>query len=235
MLHEPRARRPYRQIADQILALSAADGLAAGDRLPAERDLADRFGVSRPSLREALIALEVEGHVEIRMGSGIYLSALPGHHGPAIAAAVDDESPFEILQARAVIESAIAEECARLADAAVIARLDQLLDQMAGALDDRATSIRLDGEFHVSIAAGSGNAMLRGLTADIYRKRLSPFFTRLAGHFEGRETWRQALAEHGAIRDAITARDPAAAREAMRHHLTQSGLRFTASFAAETA
>ena len=75
---DTRSHRAWRQTADLILALVEAHRLAPGDRLPGERDLAERLGVSRPSLREALIALEVEGRVEIRMGSGIYVAAGSG-------------------------------------------------------------------------------------------------------------------------------------------------------------
>ena len=81
-------RRLYRQIADQLRALIAAGEFALGSRLPPERDLATQLGVSRPSVREALIALEVEGLVEVRMGSGIYVTA-PGagaHSGAASTA-----------------------------------------------------------------------------------------------------------------------------------------------------
>ena len=226
MLHEPHPLRPYRQIAERVLALCTTEGLAPGDRLPAERDLADRFGVSRPSLREALIALEVEGRLEIRMGSGIYLTA-----GGIPQTRLDEESPFEILDARAVVESAIAEEAAHHASAAQIARLDRNLRKMEAAFDDRPLAIRLDGEFHIAVAHASGNALLQAMTADIFQKRLRPFFTRLAGHIEGPPTWRLACAEHLAIRDAIAAHDGDAARRAMRHHLTQSQMRLSASFA----
>jgi DNA-binding FadR family transcriptional regulator len=68
-------RRLYRQIADQIRALIKSGEFGAGSRLPPERDLARQFGVSRPSVREALIALEVEGLVDVRIGSGIYVRA----------------------------------------------------------------------------------------------------------------------------------------------------------------
>ena len=222
-------RRPYRVIADQILDLVAENGLAPGDRLPAERELAERFGVSRPSLREALIALEVEGRLDIRMGSGIYVGA------PARAAAIEGESPFEVLQARAIVESAIAEEAARRCDPAALAAMDRILARMAEAMGDPARSLDLDGAFHIAVAMGTGNGLLADMTADIYRLRLSPFFSRLAAHFEGPGTWRLALAEHGAIRDAIAAGDAGAAREAMRHHLTESQRRFCGAFAADAA
>lgn len=222
-------RRPYRVIADQILELVAENGLAPGDRLPAERELAERFGVSRPSLREALIALEVEGRLDIRMGSGIYVGA------PARAAAIEGESPFEVLQARAIVESAIAEEAARRCDPAAVAAMDRILARMAEAMGDPARSLDLDGAFHIAVAMGTGNGLLADMTADIYRLRLSPFFSRLAAHFEGPGTWRLALAEHGAIRDAIAAGDTGAAREAMRHHLTESQRRFCGAFAADAA
>src|ERR1044071_4340858 len=101
-------RRLYRQIADQIRGLIRSGEFPAGSRLPPERDLAKQLGVSRPSVREALIALEVEGLVEVRIGSGIYVQ--PGH-GAAGDAAEAQAGPFELLRARYVIES----ECAALA------------------------------------------------------------------------------------------------------------------------
>ena len=131
MQTEPRPRRQYRQVADQILALVARQGLGPGARLPSERDLAEQLSVSRPSLREALIALEVEGRVEIRMGSGIYVRT-----GAAAAPELEVEGPMELLSARCIIESAIAEEAARHVTPAVIARLDDHLAGMTAAVHD---------------------------------------------------------------------------------------------------
>src|SRR5579885_3166752 len=91
-------RRLYRQIADQIRALIGRGVVAPGARLPAERDLARQLGVSRPSLREALIALEVEGLLDVRVGSGIYV-APGGPRAPGVA--IDGASgPFEVIRAR---------------------------------------------------------------------------------------------------------------------------------------
>ncbi|MDN3712746.1 GntR family transcriptional regulator [Paracoccus cavernae] len=96
--------------------LSSPIRACPGERLPSERDMAEQFSLSRPSLREALIALEVEGHVEIRMGSGIYLS----HQAPGESRPIEGGAPFEILQARCIIESAVAEEAARHVSAKLI-------------------------------------------------------------------------------------------------------------------
>ena len=103
-------RRLYRQIAEQLRALIEHGEFPAGTRLPPERDLAVQLGVSRPSVREALIALEVEGRVEVRMGSGIYV-----REAPVRAAAVEHEaeSPLETIRARALIEGELAAVAAR--------------------------------------------------------------------------------------------------------------------------
>ncbi len=231
MLSDARPRRQYRQVADQIMALVAAQGLAGGQRLPSERDLSERLGVSRPSLREALIALEVEGWIEIRKGSGIYL----GESGSGHALHADAESPMELLQARCILESAIAEQVAPLVTPDLVAALDDNLRQMAAAMDRTPLAIRIDGAFHDLIASGLGNSVLSGLIAQIFQRRLTPIFARYSAHFEGPPTWREALAEHRLIRDALAARDAAASAAAMRHHLTQSQRRFNETVLGERA
>src|SRR5438874_2762147 len=102
------ARRLYRQIADQLRALIDSGEYAVGSRLPTERDLAEQLKVSRPTVREALIALEVEGRVRIRVGSGIYVSepAVLASHLPASDMI---EGPFEWLSARELLVCDIAE------------------------------------------------------------------------------------------------------------------------------
>src|SRR5690606_41667136 len=107
-------RRLYQQIADRVRNLIQDGQFPAGSRLPAERELAQQLGVSRPSLREALIALEIAGNVEIRMGSGIYVTAESEKrsfsHGTSIG-----ESPLEIMQAREMVEgSVVVTACARM-------------------------------------------------------------------------------------------------------------------------
>ena len=102
-------RRLYQQVADQIRGLIQSGRFAVGDRLPAERELAQHLGVSRPSLREALIALEIDGTVEIRMGSGVYMCATPQMQGEAPLSDTElGESLLDIVGARCVIEGSIA-------------------------------------------------------------------------------------------------------------------------------
>ncbi len=224
-------RRLYRLAAEQIRTLIQSGEIPVGERLPAERELAERLGVSRPTIREALIVLEVEGLVQIRMGSGVYVNRKPDRDD--VLPADDSGGPLEILQARCLIESAIAEEAARRADAAGIARLDEILREMEGALEDSKRALALDRAFHTTIADIIGNSALNHFTGLIYDERMSPFFEKLASYFEGPHTWRAALEEHRVIRDALAAEDPAAAREAMRLHLTQSQKRFSESFGEE--
>ena len=101
-LQAEESRRLYRQIADQIAVLIEKGEYGPGERLPPERNLAKQLGVSRPSVREALIALEVEGYVEVRVGSGVYVLGLR----PATPATLPaDSGPFELIRARWLIEA----------------------------------------------------------------------------------------------------------------------------------
>src|SRR4051812_37156013 len=108
--------RLYRQIAEQLRGLITDGEFTAGTRLPAERDLARQLGVSRPSVREALIALEVEGWVEVRTGSGIYVQGQSQRNGAARAAAANGAAewgPLEVMRARELVEGEVAALAAR--------------------------------------------------------------------------------------------------------------------------
>ncbi len=131
-------RRLYRQIADQIRGLIGSGEFPAGSRLPPERDLARQLGVSRPSVREALIALEVEGLVEVRIGSGIYVMAPNVQAVGKLAGEIHAEAgPFELLRARYVIESECAALAAKSARKTQLASIAEALDQMQRELDDQ--------------------------------------------------------------------------------------------------
>ncbi len=222
--------RLYRQIADQLRHLIDRREYPAGGRLPPERELAEKLGVSRPSVREALIALEVEGRVRIRMGSGVYVVERPVAPATLIATDEAPEGPFEVLKARELVESAICAEAAGAASSADIAVLDDILRRMELPELGSDELVALDRAFHVAIAASLGNAVLARFVGLLFDQRINPYFRQLASYFENAESWREAVAEHRAIRDALAAGSGEAAQAAMRLHLQRSQERFSQSF-----
>jgi DNA-binding FadR family transcriptional regulator len=220
-------RRLYRQIADQLRALIAAGEWPLGSRLPPERDLATQLGVSRPSVREALIALEVEGLVDVRMGSGIYVKALDA---PRAGGAADGAlGPFDIIRARALIESELAAVAARARTPLLLKKLRAALKAMDDDIARGVLPIRGDREFHIALAEASGNAALLRVVAELFDERNNPLFEQLGRHFENARSWRQAVAEHRAVVRAVAAGEAAAARRAMQTHLQNSHDRFAAA------
>ena len=224
-------RRLYRQVADQLRQLFDDGEYAVGDRLPPERELAEQMGISRPTIREALIALEVEGRVTIRVGSGIYVTE-PPRAAPFVET---DEGPFELLQARELVEGAVAEEAARRAGPADIAALDDVIARMRRQNHPTQKTLELDREFHTRVAAMLGNDVLVRMIGELFDLRMKPFFVRLSSYFEDRSTWQAALEEHRAVRDAIASGDPETAKAAMRTHLRLSQQRFSRNFDEKTA
>ena len=224
-------RRLYRQIADQIRTLIGSGEFPAGSRLPSERDLAKQLGVSRPSVREALIALEVEGLVEVRIGSGIYALEQAGRAGaaaPESPAAVEAEAgPFELLRARYVIESECAALAAKTARKPQLQAIEAALDEMEGDLQGARQPLGGDRLFHLRIAEATGNGALVAVVKMLWVERTGPLYQRLEEHYDSPALWNAAMAEHRAVQKAIAARDPAAARSAMQRHLNHAYKRFS--------
>src|SRR5512132_1483143 len=151
------SRRLYRQIADQIAALIEKGEYGAGVRLPPERDLARQLGVSRPSVREALIALEVEGYVEVRVGSGVYV------RGPGTARSAPlpaDSGPFELIKARWLIEAECAALAAKHATRAQLKAIEEALGEMQAERARGTMPLAPDRLLHLRIAEASGNSAL---------------------------------------------------------------------------
>ena len=224
-------QRLYRQIAEQLRALITAGEFAPATRLPAERDLARQLGVSRPSVREALIALEVEGWVEVRSGSGVYALDRPNGARTAPAdTAAPEWGPLELIRARRVVEGETAAIAARQARRRDFDALRAAIDSMS--LDADAGTMPLDGDraFHIAIVLASGNSVLSETVQTFWDSRRGPVFERLGGHFESVRSWRSAIAEHEAILDAIRQHDAPAARAAMHTHMDKSHARFSASW-----
>lgn len=226
-LHTVESKRLYRQIAEQLRGLISNGEFALGARLPPERDLAAQLGVSRPSVREALIALEVEGLVEVRMGSGIYVTALDA--APAARRIDSALGPFDIIRARALVEAELAAIAARERTPALAKKLRAGIKAMEDDIARGVMPIRGDREFHVALAEASGNAALVRVVTDLFDERNNPLFEQLGRHFENARSWRAAVAEHRAVLRAVTAGEVAAARKAMQLHLQASHDRFAAA------
>ncbi|GMU72215.1 MAG: FadR family transcriptional regulator [Burkholderiales bacterium] len=219
-------RRLYRQIADQIRGLIRSGEFPPGSRLPPERDLAKQLGVSRPSVREALIALEVEGLVEVRIGSGIYVLA-PGGAGDVPAANDATAGPFELLRARYVIEGECAALAAKSARKAQVAAIEDSIDEMERERREGRQPLASDRVFHLRIAEATGNGALVQVVKLLWDERTGPLYQQLEHHYDSPELWVAAMAEHRTVLKAIATRDPAGARAAMQRHLNQAYKRFS--------
>lgn len=224
-------QRLYQQIAEQLRQLIKQGEFAPGTRLPAERDLARQLGVSRPSVREALIALEVEGWVEVRSGSGVYALDRPA---PSRAGQADQGTPewgpLELIRARRVVEGETAAIAARIAKRRDLDAMRAAIDAMVRDADKGVMPLDGDRAFHTAIAQAGGNGVLSETVQSFWDSRRGPVFERLGGHFESDRSWRSAIAEHEAVLTAIRARDGLAARAAMHAHMDKAHTRFSASW-----
>ncbi|MBZ6074853.1 FadR/GntR family transcriptional regulator [Microvirga puerhi] len=217
-------RRLYQQIADQIRGLIQSGHFPPASRLPAERELAQQLGVSRPSLREALIALEIDGTVEIRSGSGVYVCPMAGRAGSMMGSM--GESPSELMQARAVVEGVVAMlACARMTPEGLSA-VRETITAMRTEIASGRDPLEHDRRFHLTLAELSGNSVLARIVRDLFDERHSPLSTQLSVRFDNRNTWSIALAEHEVIYAALEASDPLLAQSAVHTHLQASRRRW---------
>jgi DNA-binding FadR family transcriptional regulator len=214
------SRRLYQQVADQIRQVIEASGFAPGTRLPAERELAQQLGVSRPSLREALIALEIEGVVETRMGSGVYVCTPPT---PAsVESPMLGESPSELMQARLMLESAVITLAAARVTRQGLDRLGSCLDAMRSDIRRGNPPLEADRRFHLTIADLTGNSLLARMVGELFDARQGAITSRMSRRAENVRSWQSALEEHDAIFRALELRDPQEAAAAMCGHLKAS-------------
>lgn len=208
--------RLYVRVAKRIAELVSRSEVKPGEKLPSERDLAEMLQVSRPTIREAMIALEVSGLIEVRTGSGIYVR----QNQDSALDLVKDEGigPFEILELRAMIEpEAAALAAERMIDEQIDA-LREIVDEMA-ALDQTAEIETVDQKFHIHIARGTENAAIVGTIEWLWQLRSQSELSRGFHRTIIAEGVYPAIEEHRAVVAAIARRDPQAARRAMYDHL----------------
>jgi GntR family transcriptional regulator, hexuronate regulon transcriptional repressor len=207
--------RLYHELARAIIAELASGRYQVGDRLPAERELALEHEVSRPTVREAIIALEVQGLVEVRVGSGAYVKRLPG----------DDDTPgfnitaFELTEARLLFESEAAALAASQITDEELAELEQRVEDIALENQSSNGTEEADREFHLTIARATRNNAVVRTIEELWRIRATSPESALL-HAKARfANVKPIVDDHTAILEALKARDPAAARAAMRTHL----------------
>jgi GntR family transcriptional repressor for pyruvate dehydrogenase complex len=217
-------RKVYQIIADRLRERIRQGEFKAGSRLPAERELVQILGVSRPSLREALIALEIDGSIEIRMGSGIYVcqKLLDATRQTSTFG----ESPTELMQARAIIEGETVVMACMNATKADYRYLQATIDSMRAAVANGTSAVEADRKFHYRLAKIGGNTALLKIITALFDERHSPISSHMTEHAESVKTWTAAITEHTAILDALQCKDVVTAQTAMRHHLKTSEKRW---------
>jgi len=206
------SKRLFQSVAEQIAELIDQGAYPPGTRLPGERELAEKLGVSRVTIREAEIALQAVGRLEIKTGSGVYVS----ESVPEVGEALPKASAFEVTEARLLVES----ECAALAAHNIspegIARLEELVETMRTGTAEEGDIA--DEQFHLTIAEASNNAAMVHTIKALWRMReeipeVKATYQSVCVHDADTRT-----AEHRAVFEAIKAGDSAGARTAMREH-----------------
>lgn len=205
-------KRLFQSVAEQISGLIDEGAFPPGTRLPGERELAERLGVSRVTIREAEIALQAIGRLEIKTGSGVYVSEAR----PEIAASLPTASAFEVTEARLLVESETAALAAHNITDAAIDHLSNLIEDMRSGDEEAAN--RADEEFHRTIAEASNNAAMVHTVKTLWQMRenipqVKATYEAVCVHDAASRT-----AEHEAIFFALRDRDPSGARNAMREH-----------------
>lgn len=202
----------------QIMALIQSGALTPDGRLPTERELSDRLGVGRRSVRLALEALEAEGLIWRRQGKGTFAGSPPDPTGALAAAIVGDTTPADIMEARLALEPALAALCARHALPSHIERMRHLAQRTLEAPNPDSAEL-WDGTLHRLIAQTAGNRPMMTMFALLDEVRSNENWRTIRSMARSPESQRGSDREHHAIIDAIESGKPEAAAEAMRHHL----------------
>ncbi len=205
-------KRLFHTIAASLSELIEKGVFPPGSRLPGERELAERFDVSRVTIREAEIALQAIGRIEIKTGAGVYVC----EKQPIEAGSLPEVSSFELTEARSLIEAEAAALAAKLITDEELAKLSALIEDMESA--DEAVSNAADGEFHATIAKASGNRAMLHMIETLWRMRVELPEVKRAYEAICFEGGNDRGLEHRQILEALVARDPERARVAMRQH-----------------
>ncbi|MEL7312187.1 MAG: FadR/GntR family transcriptional regulator [Pseudomonadota bacterium] len=211
-------KRLYRHVKAQIEQQIANGEYSPGSRLPPERELAERFGVSRPTIREAMIALEALGRVEIKTGSGVYVRDITGRAGNLDARI----SAFELTEARALIEGEAAALAATMITDEQLKQLETVMFDMVDETENgELLSEFADQKFHRLISEATRNTMMISVFDKLWYIRDNSPDVHAAYQAICEDDPQSRVDEHVEILDALKNRDPKAAREAMHNHFSR--------------
>jgi GntR family uxuAB operon transcriptional repressor len=211
-------RRQYREVASVIRDMLISGQYAIGERLPPERNFAELLGVGRSVVREALLMLEIEGYVAVRKGSGVYVLDTPEREKSRSNHTLF--GPFEILQARQLLESNIAEFAAIQVTPSDIQIMRAALDAERRDLENGVDSEDGDMNFHAAIAQATHNSLLTDLWHQAWVCRNNnPMWQHLHERIAGHEYRKEWLKDHMAILAALQKKDPGAAKRSMWTHI----------------
>jgi DNA-binding FadR family transcriptional regulator len=211
-----KVRRLYLQVAEQLAGFVSDGELKPGDRLPSERDLATQFGVSRPTVREAMIALEISGLVEIRSGSGVYV--LP-QDGTTASLGEEVPGPLELLEARYAIEGETAALAATRIDKQGIRALEEQLAIISADFASTEEKEAADERFHELIAAASGNSALHSTIIWLWDMRNQSTISHSFHEKLRAEGSIPVVQDHTVILEALKEGNAELARASMHRHL----------------
>lgn len=210
----------YQRIAASVSKDIEEGRWAPGSRLPGERDLAEEFKVSRPTIREAMIALEMKGWIEARHGSGLYVTKRDVERDQREDALNFDVGAFDLIEARVMFEGEAVALAALTITDEQLAELQEIFEDMSA---DPGTSAMydVDRRFHLAIASATGNEAIRNVVEYLWDLRTrSPLAANMFARAR-RGGILPRVEEHEPILEALRARDPQAARTAMRRHLSR--------------
>jgi len=208
----------------QIEGLILRGILRPGERLPSERELSDRMGVSRPSLREALADLQDRGLLLSKAGAGVYVADVLGSaFAPALVKLFSNhvEAVFDYISFRRDMEGLAAERAARLGSDTDLRVIDTIFRKMETAHQKRnpTDEAGLDADFHLAIIEASHNIIMLHMMRSMYDLLREGVFYNRSVMFKQRLTRDALLDQHRSINTALQARDPIAARAAVEAHL----------------
>lgn len=216
MLEISSQHRLYQELARKLIDELASGKYEIGSRLPAERELSAEYEVSRPTVREAVIALEVQGLVEVRVGSGAYVKRLPGKSDiPGF-----NVTAFELTEARLLFEGEAAALAATQITDSEIESLEQLVRDIADENQKEGGTEQADREFHLTIARATRNTAVVDTIEALWQLRSTSPESALLHEKARTANIKPVVDEHQAVLNALRNRDPAAARAAMRSHLS---------------